>query len=121
MKKWTRWQDWVGVAAGLYAAIASIWLAGTTRSMTLMMVFGLLMVATAVLSVAMPRLVSMEWALAAAGALLFVSPWIGQYTGYAMSTWVSWICGAVGIAAGLMALAPAMEMRHATGDSNTAH
>ena len=38
MKKWTRWQDWVGVAAGLYAAIASIWLNGTTTSMTLMMV-----------------------------------------------------------------------------------
>lgn len=121
MKKWTRWQDWVGVVAGLYAAIASIWLNGTTTSMTLMMVFGLLMVVTAVWSVAMPRLVSMEWALAISGALLFASPWMGQFTSYAMSTWVSWICGAVGIAAGLMALAPAMEMRHATGGSSTAH
>ena len=76
---------------------------------------------TAVWSVAMPRLVSMEWALAISGALLFASPWMGQFTSYSMSTWVSWICGAVGVAAGLMALAPAMEMRHATGGSSTAH
>lgn len=120
MKKWARWQDWVGVAAGLYAAISTTWLAGSTASMTLMLVFGILMIVTALISVAMPRLVSMEWALAISSALLFVSPWMGSYTNYGQATWTSWICGAIGVVAGLWAVAPAMEMRH-SGDTRMAH
>ncbi|MCW4467128.1 SPW repeat protein [Glutamicibacter sp. MNS18] len=115
MKKWTRWQDWVAVVAGLYAAISTIWLTGTSRSMTLMVVFGALMVVTGVWSVVMPRLVSMEWAIVAASALLFISPWMGQFAGLGMVAWVSWICGAVGVVAGLWALVPAMEMRREHG------
>ncbi len=89
--------------------------------MTLMLVFGLLMVVTGVWSVMMPRLVSMEWALTAASALLFASPWMGSYTDFSASTWMSWICGGVGVVAGLLALSPAMEMRHDTGGSRMAH
>lgn len=121
MKKWTRWQDWVGVAAGIVAAVSTTWLDGTSTSMTLMLVFGLLMVVTGVWSVMMPRLVSMEWALAIASALLFASPWLGSFTDLAGAAWMSWICGGVGIVAGLLALAPAMELHHAGGGSRMAH
>lgn len=121
MKKWTRWQDWVGVAAGIVAAVSTTWLDGTSTSMTLMLVFGLLMVVTGVWSVMMPRLVSMEWALAIASALLFASPWMGSFTDFAGAAWMSWICGGVGIVAGLLALSPAMELHHAAGGSRMAH
>ncbi|GAA1405744.1 hypothetical protein AUR04nite_16090 [Glutamicibacter uratoxydans] len=121
MKKWTRWQDWVGVAAGVLAVISTSWLAGTTSSMTLMLVFGLLMVITGVWSLMMPRLVSMEWALTIASALLFVSPWMGSFTDFAGSAWMSWICGGVGVVFGLLALSPAIQMRHTTGGSRLAH
>lgn len=121
MKKWTRWQDWVGAAAGLLAAISTTWLDGTGRSMTLMLVFGLLMIVASVWSVMMPRLVSMEWALAIASALLFISPWMGSFANYSGSAWMSWICGGIGVVAGLLALSPAIQMRHTTGGSRMAH
>ncbi len=56
MKKWTRWQDWVTVVAGLYAALSVIW------------------------TMAMPVTPVMEWVQAAFGALLFLSPWLGCST-----------------------------------------
>jgi len=121
MKKWTRWQDWVGVAAGILAAVSTMWLEGTSTSMRLMAAFGLLMVITGVWSVMMPRLVSMEWALAIASALLFASPWMGSFSDFAGVAWMSWICGGAGVVAGLLALAPAIQMRHATGGSRMAH
>ncbi|MGB4135965.1 MAG: SPW repeat protein [Microbacterium sp.] len=123
MKRWTRWQDWVAVAAGLYAALASIWTAPRTgASISLMIVLGILMIAAAVWSLAAPGLVSMEWIIAAIGALLFLSPWIGGFAGDASSAWTSWICGAVGVVAGLWALAPAEKAHHASpGGPRTAH
>ncbi|GAA3945791.1 SPW repeat domain-containing protein [Microbacterium soli] len=123
MKRWTRWQDWVAVAAGLYAALASIWTAPRTgASMSLMIVLGVLMIAAGVWSLAAPGVVWIEWVLAALGALLFLSPWFGSFAGSAGPAWTAWICGAVGAIAGLWALAPAERARHAApGGSRAAH
>jgi len=115
MKKWARWQDWVAVAAGVYAALATIWTVGTAASVTLMIVLGVLMIIAALWSVMMPRLVTMEWIVAVIGALLFISPWVAQYATNTGAAWTSWICGGVGVVTGLWALAPALEMRHHTG------
>lgn len=120
MKKWARWQDWVAVVAGLYAAVATSWMTDTTASMTLMLVFGILMIVAGLISVAMPRFVSMEWAVVIASALLFISPWMGSYAHMSQAAWTSWICGAIGVVAGLWALAPAMEMRR-DGGTRMAH
>lgn len=114
MKKWARWQDWVAVAAGLYAALASIWTTPRTgASMSLMIVLGILMIAAGLWSLAMPAFVSMEWIVAIIGALLFISPWVAQYAGHPGPAWTSWICGGVGVIAGLWALAPAEKAHHA--------
>ncbi|WEG09338.1 SPW repeat protein [Microbacterium horticulturae] len=113
MKRWTRWQDWVAVAAGLYAALASIWTTPRTgTSMSLMIVFGVLMIAAGLWSLTAPGMVSMEWIVALFGALLFVSPWMGVYMHSMGPAWTSWICGGVGVVAGLWALAPAEKMHH---------
>ena len=65
MKRWTRWQDWVAVAAGLYAALASIWtIPRTGATISLLIVLGVLMTAAGVWSLAAPGLVSMTWILA---------------------------------------------------------
>ncbi|SEB94120.1 SPW repeat-containing protein [Paramicrobacterium humi] len=122
MKRWTRWQDWVAVAAGLYAALATIWTVGTAASITLMIVLGVLMIIAGVWSVAVPKLVSMEWIVAVLGALLFISPWVAQYATHMGAAWTSWICGGVGVVTGLWALAPAMRMNHTThGGTQMAH
>jgi len=123
MKRWTRWQDWVALAAGLYAALAVIWTTPrTSASVSMMIVLGILMIAACVWSLAAPGLMSMEWILAAIGALLFISPWVGGFAGNAGPAWTSWICGAVGLIAGLWALAPAMKAHNAShGGPHAAH
>ena len=112
MKKWTRWQDWVAVAAGLYVALSTIWIAHTGASLPIMLVLGVLLVAAGLWSLAMPGLVSMEWIHVALGVLLIVSPWVGNYTSNAAASWTSWIAGVVALAAGLLAVQPAMKMHH---------
>lgn len=123
MKRWTRWQDWVAVAAGLYAALASIWTTPRTgATISMMIVLGILMIAAAVWSLAVPGSVSMEWILAVVGALLFLSPWFGSFAGSAGPAWTAWICGGVGVIAGLWALAPAEKAhRAAPGGHRAAH
>lgn len=123
MKRWTRWQDWVAVAAGLYAALASMWTTPRTgATISLMVVLGILMIAAGVWSLAAPGLVSMEWILAVISALLFISPWVALYAGHPGPAWTSWICGGVGIIAGLWALAPAEKAHHMTpGGPRAAH
>lgn len=104
------------------AELATIWTVGTVGSMTLMIVLGVLMIAAGLWNVAVPKLASMEWIEAVLGALLFISPWVAQYTMNMGAAWSSWICGGVGVVMGLWALAPAMKMRHSThGDAQVAH
>lgn len=123
MKRWTRWQDWVAVAAGLYAALATSWTGGTAASITLMIVLGVLMIIGGLWSVIVPKLVSMEWIVAVLGALLFISPWAGVYFTHGGAAWTSWICGGVGIVVGLWGMAPALKERHHThtGGPRLAH
>jgi len=112
MNKWTRWQDWVAVAAGLYVALSTIWTAHTGASVPLMLVLGVLLIAAGVWSLAMPGLVAMEWIHVALGVLLFISPWVGNYASSAGAAWTSWIAGIVAIVVGLLAVQPAMRMHH---------
>lgn len=114
MKKWTRWQDWVAVAAGLYAALATIWVTAAGASVSLMIVLGVLLIIAGLWSLAMPGLVSMEWVMAVIGALLFISPWVGVYATSAGAAWTSWVCGAIGVIVGVWALQPAMRTHHGT-------
>ena len=118
MNKWTRWQDWVAVAAGLYTALSTIWTAHTGASVPLMIVLGVLLIAAGVWSLAMPGLVSMEWIHVALGVLLFISPWVGNYVASTGAAWTSWIVGVIAVVVGLLAVQPAMRM-HDT--SQTAH
>ncbi|GAA3774249.1 SPW repeat protein [Microbacterium kribbense] len=121
MTRWTRWQDWVAVAAGLYAALASIWTTPRTgASMSLMIVFGVLLIIAGLWSLYAPGSMSMEWIVAVLGALLFISPWIGVYAGNMAPAWTSWICGGVGVVTGLWALAPA-EKAHQGHEGHQRH
>jgi SPW repeat-containing protein len=112
MKKWTRWQDWVAVAAGLYAALSTMWTVQAGASTSLMLVFGVLLIVAGLWNLAAPGLAAMEWIEAVLGALLFISPWIGGYAMQTGAAWTSWICGAIGIIVGLWAVQPATRMHH---------
>ena len=109
MKKWTRWQDWVTVVAGLYAALAVFWTTAAGSSAALMVVFGALLVISGVINLAMPGTPAMEWIQAALGALLFLSPWLGSYAAHPGVAWTSWITGLVALVVTATAIKPSTE------------
>jgi UPF0716 family protein affecting phage T7 exclusion len=112
MKKWTRWQDWVAVAAGLYVALATLWTASAGASVALMLVLGVLLVIAGLWSLAMPGMVTMEWIHGVLGVLLFISPWVGVYATQMGAAWTSWICGVVAVVVALLAVQPSMKVHH---------
>ncbi|BCW69944.1 SPW repeat protein [Arthrobacter sp. NicSoilB8] len=109
MKKWTRWQDWVTVVAGLYAALSVIWTKPAGSSTALMLLFGVLLIISGVINLAMPGTPAMEWVQAAFGALLFLSPWLGSYAMQTGAAWTSWITGLVALVVTATAIKPSTE------------
>jgi hypothetical protein len=110
MKKWTRWEDWVAVVAGLVVALSTLMVAPMGASVAMMVTLGVLLIISGVVNLAWPGMVAMEYVQGALGLLLLISPWIG---GYADTTsgaaWVSWIGGAVAVIAAALAIRPSME------------
>jgi hypothetical protein len=112
MKRWIRWEDYAAGACGLYAALSVLWTTQTTTSRTLMLLFGIVLIATAVLNLAMPGTPWLEYAQCAAGVLLFASPWLGAYTGQTGAAWTSWITGAIAAVVTAAAIRPAIKAHH---------
>jgi SPW repeat-containing protein len=103
MKAWTRWQDWVALVAGLYAALSPIWVDTTHEggAVATLIVLGALLVLTSLASLARGANAVTEWLIALWGVLLFVAPWVITYTSHSGAAWTSWIVGVVGVLAGL--------------------
>lgn len=112
MKKWTRWQDWVAVVVGLYAALSTLWTKQAGMSTALMVVFGVLLIASGLINLAAPGMPAVEWAQAVVALLLFLSPWIGSYATQTGAAWTSWICGAVAVIVTAAAIKPSTEVHH---------
>jgi hypothetical protein len=111
MKKWTRWQDWVALAAGLFAALSTLFMPQVGASMALMLIFGALLVITALVNLAMPGMPAMEWAQVVVAALLFLSPWFGAYVASTGAAWTSWIAGLIAAVVTATAIKPSTEER----------
>lgn len=112
MKKWNRWQDWVAVAAGVFAAVAVFWTTQQGMSTTLMVVFGALLVISGLVNLGMPGTPAMEWVQAVLALGLVLSPWIGAYTGATGAAWSSWGAGAVALIVTAAAIKPSTEGQH---------
>ena len=97
MKRWNRWQDYVAVAAGLCAALSTMWTSQQGSSMVMMIGCGVLLMATGVWNLMSPGQPVAEWVQMVLGALLFVSPWLAGYTAHMGATWTSWIAGGVAL------------------------
>jgi hypothetical protein len=109
MKRWTRWQDWVAGLAGLYTALATLWTRQGGASTALMIIFGLLLVASAIVNLAAPGLSAVEWAQLVIAALLFLAPWYGGYANLIGASWTSWIAGLVAGVVTAVAIKPSMD------------
>jgi hypothetical protein len=109
MKKWTRWEDYVAGVCGLVAALTVLVTMPSAAAVSLMLVFGILLIATAVLNLSMPGTPWLEYVQAACGVLLFISPWIGNYTTSTGAAWTSWIAGLVAAGVTAAAIKPSID------------
>lgn len=120
MRTWTRWQDWIAVIAGLYAALSPLWTTGTGAATGSLIVLGALIVIAALLNLALPRQRWLEWVEAVLGLLLFLSPWVLGFTDSTGAGWTAWITGGVTIVVGVWAAvsAPGSDQRRSANATN---
>jgi hypothetical protein len=104
MKKWTRWQDWVALVAGVYAFLSPIWTTTVAVATGTLVLFGIMTALVALASLAEPGAVVVQWLMAALGVVLFISPWVMNFHATTGMAWTAWIVGAVTFIAGLWGL-----------------
>ena len=76
MQKWTRWEDWVALVAGGYAALAPLWTETSDTATWTMVVLGVVTAAIALWSLAMPDDRISAYALVLMGVLFIVAPFV---------------------------------------------
>lgn len=103
-KQWTRWQDWGAVVLGIIAGLSVLWLTVSDAAMWSLLVFGVLLLATGLWSLAMPGSVASEYVHIALGALFFISPWVLGYADATGAAWTSWVIGALAVVVGASAV-----------------
>jgi len=104
MRKWTRWQDWVALVAGVYAALSPIWTQTTTVASWTMVVLGVILAVNALWSLAMPEMVISEYVHAGAGLLMFIAPWVLTFASVTGIAWTAWVVGIIALATGVWAI-----------------
>ncbi len=104
MKRWTRWQDWVVLVAGLVALLSPLWSETENRATATMVVLGILMAVSALWSLAMPGAVGAEWSHVIVGVLIGIAPFVLGFTHLTMLSWTAWVTGVVAIVMGVLAL-----------------
>ena len=111
MKKWTRWQDYLALAAGIVMALTPLWSYPGFAGAWTMVVLGVVLAGASLWSLYDPAAITSEYTHAALGVLMFVAPWVFSYTDTTTAAYTSWILGVVAIAAGLLAL-PEIRRAH---------
>jgi uncharacterized membrane protein HdeD (DUF308 family) len=110
MQKWTRWQAWVALVAGAYAALSPIWTRTNDTATWTMVALGAVTVAIALGALAMAEDRISEYALVLMGVLFIASPWVMGFERLDDMALTAWIVGAVTIVAGVLAI-PQVEHR----------
>lgn len=102
MRPWTRLQDFAVLIVGLYAALSPIWVSttGERGALWALIVLGVLLAGSSLVSLAMPGVVATEWLTVLLGVLLFVAPWVLTYTDRTGASWTSWVVGVIAVALG---------------------
>jgi len=113
MRRWTRWQDWLATAAGLYALVSPLWLERTTKGMWTLVILGVVTAVVALWSLAMPDNVVPDGIVALLGVAIFVSPWVMSFTAFTGMAWTARIVGVVLAGAGAWAWPKSNKLHHA--------
>ncbi|WP_017613587.1 SPW repeat domain-containing protein [Nocardiopsis salina] len=107
MRRRGRWDNWAAIAAGLALALSWTWhyLLGFPGGF--MMVLGLITIMASTISITRPGAVSSEAAVAGAGVLAFLLPWLLAFTGSTAAAATAWVLGAVIAILGVIGLVAA--------------
>ncbi len=95
MGKWSRWQDWGALLAGVYAFLSPIWTTSTAAATWTLVVLGIVTALVALWSLAVPASVATKWLLALMGVLVFISPWVLGFHNLTGMAWTAWVVGVV--------------------------
>ena len=114
VKRWSHPQDFVALAAGVYAALSPIWTTTTTAATWTVVVLGLVTAALAGLSLARPGMVA-DGLMAVMGVLFVLSPWVVGFASTLPMAWTAWIVGAVAFVVGASDVIEARLSHHGGG------
>lgn len=115
MQKWTRWQAWVALLAGAYAALSPLWTQTSDTATQTMVVLGVVTAVIALWSLAMSEDRISEYVLVLMGVLFIASPWVMGFERLDDMALTAWIVGAVTVVAGVLGMPQVddrMHMRH---------
>jgi len=110
MQKLTRWQVWVALLAGAYAALSPMWTETDNTATWTMVVLGVVTVAVSLWALASPEDRISDYALMLMGALFIASPWVMGFVTIDDMALTAWIVGVVTVIAGVLAM-PEVEQR----------
>jgi hypothetical protein len=118
MQRWTRWQDWVALVAGAYAALSPLWTETEDKATWTMVVLGVVIAAVSLWSLAMPADRISEYGLVLLGVLLVASPWVMGFEDLNALCITAVVTGAVTAIMGLLTVPEISSRMHLT---RTAH
>ncbi|MFC9996225.1 SPW repeat protein [Nocardia sp. NPDC127526] len=106
----SRAQDMVAVVLGAIAALSPLFVDTNNRAMWTLVVLGVCIALTGLGQLMKMVSATADYAMAALGVLLFISPWVMNFDAYSGASWTAWIVGVLTVVVAVAAL-PAVSAR----------
>ncbi|MFR9750882.1 SPW repeat protein [Nocardia sp. 004] len=110
----SRAQDFLAVVLGIFAALSPIWVDTTTNARWALIVLGVLIALTGFAQMARPTMATADYLMGLCGVLLFLSPWVMDFTEYRGASWTAWVIGVVTAVTAVAALPVVSGRMHGT-------
>ncbi|NKY85033.1 SPW repeat domain-containing protein [Nocardia veterana] len=108
----SRTQDFVAVVLGAYTALSPIWTDHSNRAMWTLIVLGVLIALTGLAQLSRPAMAGTDYAMGLFGVLLFISPWVMDYSAFNAASWTAWIVGVLTVVVAVAALPQVSARMH---------
>ncbi|MEU7631620.1 SPW repeat protein [Nocardia sp. NPDC049220] len=110
----SRTQDLLAVVLGIFAALSPIWVKTTDNARWSLIVLGVLIALAGLAQMYRPAMAATDYAMGLFGVLLFISPWVLNFTEYRGASWTAWIVGIVTAVVAVAALPAVSGRMHST-------
>ena len=117
VKAWVRGEDWISLAAGVYLSFAAMIGATVTAASANAYTMGPVIVVLALLALAFPKVMTIEWLKLLAGVWVFIAPWVLGFSHVTAASWNAWVIGVI-VAAFSAARLTELNSRDATSTSS---